>query len=227
MAARKASTKASAKPNVSAEELLHYYREMLLIRRFEEKAGQLYGMGLIGGVCHLYIGQEAVVVGLEAAAEDASGEARELAHEMRDKRAMAEVERNLGLNALKRGDEAAEKTLVRALALAEEYGTREAIALAHRGIGQLRAQTLFDTDGTNRPAEESFLASIDTFREVGNEKEAARSLALLGYHLIELGDTETAIERLREARSIMRRIGVHDFEKVESTLADLGALSRH
>jgi len=62
--------KKSAKPNVSAEELLHYYREMLLIRRFEEKAGQLYGMGLIGGFCHLYIGQEAVVVGLEAAAEE-------------------------------------------------------------------------------------------------------------------------------------------------------------
>ena len=60
--------KAAAKPNVSAEELLGHYREMLLIRRFEEKAGQLYGMGLIGGFCHLYIGQEAVVVGLEAAA---------------------------------------------------------------------------------------------------------------------------------------------------------------
>jgi pyruvate dehydrogenase E1 component alpha subunit len=43
---------------------------MLLIRRFEEKAGQLYGMGLIGGFCHLYIGQEAVVVGLEAAAKE-------------------------------------------------------------------------------------------------------------------------------------------------------------
>ena len=56
------------KPDVSGEELLHYYREMLMIRRFEEKAGQLYGMGLIGGFCHLYIGQEAVVVGLEAAA---------------------------------------------------------------------------------------------------------------------------------------------------------------
>jgi len=66
MAARK-STK---KSNISGEELLSYYREMLLIRRFEEKAGQLYGMGLIGGFCHLYIGQEAVVVGLEAAAED-------------------------------------------------------------------------------------------------------------------------------------------------------------
>jgi pyruvate dehydrogenase E1 component alpha subunit len=57
-------------PNVSRDELLKFYRDMLLIRRFEEKAGQLYGMGLIGGFCHLYIGQEAVVVGLEAAAEE-------------------------------------------------------------------------------------------------------------------------------------------------------------
>ncbi len=51
----------------SSDDLLKYYREMLLIRRFEEKAGQLYGMGLIGGFCHLYIGQEAVVVGMQAA----------------------------------------------------------------------------------------------------------------------------------------------------------------
>jgi pyruvate dehydrogenase E1 component alpha subunit len=65
-----AARKGAAKSNTSKEELLSYYREMLLIRRFEEKAGQLYGMGLIGGFCHLYIGQEAVVVGLEAAAEE-------------------------------------------------------------------------------------------------------------------------------------------------------------
>ena len=61
-----AARKTSKKPNTSKEELLGFYREMLMIRRFEEKAGQLYGMGLIGGFCHLYIGQEAVVVGLEA-----------------------------------------------------------------------------------------------------------------------------------------------------------------
>ncbi len=57
-------------PNRAASEFtrdeeLHAYREMLLIRRFEEKAGQLYGMGFIGGFCHLYIGQEAVVVGMQ------------------------------------------------------------------------------------------------------------------------------------------------------------------
>jgi len=65
-----ATRKSPAASNVDRELLLHFYREMLLIRRFEEKAGQLYGMGLIGGFCHLYIGQEAVVVGLEAAASE-------------------------------------------------------------------------------------------------------------------------------------------------------------
>ena len=66
MAAKKV-TKKSTDEN---HDLIKFYRDMLLIRRFEEKAGQLYGMGLIGGFCHLYIGQEAVVVGLEAAARD-------------------------------------------------------------------------------------------------------------------------------------------------------------
>ncbi len=56
-------------PAASREVMLTYYREMLLIRRFEERAGQLYGMGFIGGFCHLYIGQEAVVVGMQAAIE--------------------------------------------------------------------------------------------------------------------------------------------------------------
>ena len=72
--ARKSGTKRGASaPDVrdyDAEELLGYYRAMLLIRRFEEKAGQMYGMGLIGGFCHLYIGQEAVVVGMRAATTD-------------------------------------------------------------------------------------------------------------------------------------------------------------
>ena len=54
-------------PQFTREEDLHAYHEMLLIRRFEEKAGQLYGMGLIGGFCHLYIGQEAVVIGMQMA----------------------------------------------------------------------------------------------------------------------------------------------------------------
>lgn len=65
-----AAKKTTKKTNTSGDELNKFYREMLLIRRFEEKAGQLYGMGLVGGFCHLYIGQEAVVVGLEAATKE-------------------------------------------------------------------------------------------------------------------------------------------------------------
>ena len=66
MATKKVTIKSTDKKG----NLIKFYRDMLLIRRFEEKAGQLYGMGLIGGFCHLYIGQEAVVVGLEAAAKE-------------------------------------------------------------------------------------------------------------------------------------------------------------
>jgi pyruvate dehydrogenase E1 component alpha subunit len=91
-AARKSSVKPAAKPSESGEnfelrslqeafakdrrfaageeQLLHFYEQMLLIRRFEEKAGQLYGLGLIGGFCHLYIGQEAVAVGLQSALQE-------------------------------------------------------------------------------------------------------------------------------------------------------------
>jgi len=66
------TSRRTRKPKINAtkDELLHLYKEMLSIRRFEEKAGQLYGMGLIGGFCHLYIGQEAVVVGLQAVTEE-------------------------------------------------------------------------------------------------------------------------------------------------------------
>ncbi|TDQ66334.1 pyruvate dehydrogenase E1 component alpha subunit [Maritalea mobilis] len=67
-AAAKASTKGNM-PAFTKEEELYAYKEMLLIRRFEEKAGQMYGMGLIGGFCHLYIGQEAVVTGVHMASK--------------------------------------------------------------------------------------------------------------------------------------------------------------
>ena len=58
------------KTSLSKKELFELYHKMLLIRRFEEKAGQLYGMGHIGGFCHLYIGQEAVVVGIDSIKEN-------------------------------------------------------------------------------------------------------------------------------------------------------------
>ena len=68
-AGRRKANGADPKGSAGKQELLSYYRDMLLIRRFEERAGQLYGMGLIGGFCHLYIGQEAIAVGVQAALE--------------------------------------------------------------------------------------------------------------------------------------------------------------
>ena len=67
---RRGSKSSPAIADFTKEQELEAYREMLLIRRFEEKAGQLYGMGLIGGFCHLYIGQEAVVIGMQMAMVD-------------------------------------------------------------------------------------------------------------------------------------------------------------
>lgn len=68
-AARSVATLKTPTYKASKAELMEFYEQMLLIRRFEEKAGQLYGLGLIGGFCHLYIGQEAVVTGLQSAIE--------------------------------------------------------------------------------------------------------------------------------------------------------------
>ena len=67
---KKVRIKKNKKAPGSSGELIALYTEMLRIRRFEEKAGQLYGMNLIGGFCHLYIGQEAVVVGMQAASQE-------------------------------------------------------------------------------------------------------------------------------------------------------------
>ena len=82
----------------SANELLNFYSQMLMIRRFEEKAGQLYGMGVIGGFCHLYIGQEAIVVGMRAASQEIDtvitsyrDHGHMLAYGMEPKRVMAEL----------------------------------------------------------------------------------------------------------------------------------------
>ena len=68
--AKSTQKKSPALGKTTKKEMLEYYRQMLLIRRFEEKAGQLYGMGLIAGFCHLYIGQEAVVTGMNAVIKD-------------------------------------------------------------------------------------------------------------------------------------------------------------
>lgn len=155
-------------------------------------------------------------------ASEALAEAGELANALSDLRAQAEIERNIGILALSRGDDEAAKILEHALLLAEEYGAPEAKALAHRAVGQLRARTLFGADGgVDKRAEESFSESIRIFRDIGNQKEHARSLAELGRHLVERGDIPGARERLTEAATLMRKVGLPEAPQLEQTLRDL------
>lgn len=157
------------------------------------------------------VGEARMADGAYDEADLALERALELAFERGDKRALADIERNRGLLALKRGDGTATQKLEHALEVAIEYGGREAIALAYRAVGQLRAATLYDTGGlSDRSAEQAFIQSIELFRELGNEREAARSLVLLGNHLIERGEPKEAAERLREARATFRRMGLLD-----------------
>lgn len=171
------------------------------------------------------VGEARILDGVYDEAEVALERALSLAEEHGDKRALADIARNLGALALKRGDDDAGDRVERAYELAREYGGKEAVALAQRVVGSLRAQTLFDTGGaSDRSAEEAYLASIDLFREVGNEREAARSLVSLANHLTERGELEAAKERLREARATFRRLGLTDDAlEVDRTLNELGA----
>ncbi|MEX1146921.1 MAG: thiamine pyrophosphate-dependent enzyme, partial [Sphingomonadales bacterium] len=96
--ARRRHPKVPAIHKAGKEELVEFYRTMLLMRRFEEKAGQMYGMGLIGGFCHLYIGQEAVVTGIQSALKEGDkvitgyrDHAHMLACEIDSKAVMAEL----------------------------------------------------------------------------------------------------------------------------------------
>jgi pyruvate dehydrogenase E1 component alpha subunit len=97
------SKESDGEVRLANEDYFKFYRDMLLIRRFEEKAGQLYGMGLIGGFCHLYIGQEAVVVGMQSLAKKGDSiittyrdHGHMLATEMDPKGVMAELTGRIG-----------------------------------------------------------------------------------------------------------------------------------
>jgi tetratricopeptide (TPR) repeat protein len=168
------------------------------------------------------LGEALLVEGRLDAAGESLARAKELVRELGDRRAAAEVERNLGRLSLRRGDPNARERLTDALRFAEAYGSKETIALVYRSLGQLEARTLFDGGaGGDGKAEERFLVSVDLFRELRNEKEAARSLMDLGQHLVERGDLEGARERLGEARAILRQMGLPEAEAVTRLLDEL------
>ena len=157
----------AAKSN--SESLKKLYHDMLLIRRFEERAGQLYGMGLIGGFCHLYIGQEAVVVGLMGAAKQGDQQitayrdhGHMLAQDVDPKAVMAELTgRSTGLSRGKGGSMhmfssekkfygghgivGAQVPIGTGLAFANKYRGNKAVCLTYFGDGAANQGQVYES----------------------------------------------------------------------------------
>ena len=169
-----------------------------------------------------HLGEALIRLGELDRAAEALREAKELAFEMRDQRALAEVERNQGMLALERGEPGAEETLKRALELAREYGTREAIALAHRNLARFGARTLFDSEhGDGHGTEQSFRECVRILQEAGHRPEVARTQVELAMHLLERGDRKDARSLLSEARVALEQLGLPELVQVKDTLASL------
>jgi pyruvate dehydrogenase E1 component alpha subunit len=156
-------------PKSNSESLKKLYHDMLLIRRFEERAGQLYGMGLIGGFCHLYIGQEAIVVGLMGAAKQGDQQitayrdhGHMLAQDVDPKAVMAELTgRSTGLSRGKGGSMhmfSAEKKFYgghgivgaqvpigTGLAFANKYRGNKAVCLTYFGDGAANQGQVYES----------------------------------------------------------------------------------
>src|SRR3989440_5260726 len=156
-------------PKSNSESLKKLYHDMLLIRRFEERAGQLYGMGLIGGFCHLYIGQEAVVVGLMGAAKQGDQQitayrdhGHMLAQDVDPKAVMAELTgRSTGLSRGKGGSMhmfssekkfygghgivGAQVPIGTGLAFAHKYRGRDAVTLTYFGDGAANQGQVYES----------------------------------------------------------------------------------
>lgn len=195
------------------------------LRLWREALDQAREMGGKRSECFLliYIGEVLISQGAIEEAADHLKTSYGIAEKLGDRQALAEVQRVFGILAIRRGDTSASMTIERAKELAEDYGSSDGIARCYLALGQLRGQTLYDGTGNiDRSAEENFLESMRLFREAGNEKGFARALAALGYHLVERGDHKSARIRLREARSLMRRMGLGDLQRVEQVLAELG-----
>ena len=167
--ATKRSPKTKAPKKTGKAQLLQYYRDMMMMRRFEEKAGQLYGMGLIAGFCHLYIGQEAVVAGVQASLEDGDqvitgyrDHAHMLACGMEAKGVMAELTGRAGGYSRGKGGSmhmfsreknfygghgivGAQVALGTGLAFADRYKDNKKIAVAYFGDGAANQGQVYES----------------------------------------------------------------------------------
>jgi pyruvate dehydrogenase E1 component alpha subunit len=151
------------------DRLLSWYRDMLLIRRFEERAGQLYGMGLIGGFCHLYIGQEAIAVGMQSIKKDGDqiitgyrDHGHMLAAGMEAREVMAELTGRIGGSSKGKGGSmhmfsteagfygghgivGAQVSLGTGLALANKYRDNGAVAFVYFGDGAANQGQVYES----------------------------------------------------------------------------------
>jgi tetratricopeptide (TPR) repeat protein len=170
-----------------------------------------------------HLGETLTAIGELEEAQLALLEAKSEAERINDRQALANVACNLGLLALKGGKKAeAEEKLEQALELGRAFGNAETVAVIHRAMGRLRAQTIFDdSNGDNPGAEQYFHESIRIFTECVNRHELARSLAELGYHRIERGDKRGAREVLNQAHETMVALQLPETLKLEQTLTDL------
>lgn len=143
-------------------------------------------------------------------------EARNLSLELRDRTALTELEQNLALVALAQNQADAPQQLRAALDQAREHGTRESIARAHRGLAQLHARGDAEAE-----AEASFREAIRIFEESGNLREAARTRAELGFHLMERGGGARARAALGEAYAALKPLSLPELSRVTDSLEQL------
>ncbi len=168
------------------------------------------------------LGEALTVVGDRRNAERYLLDCEALAQEREDRRVLAEVYRNLG-KLMMRHDELTEarEYLDRSLETARTMGSKEAVGLALRALGELSSQTLFDDDGTTNDGERFFHQSREIFEQIGNEVELARTLQALGTYWLERDEMGKAKDALARARDIFGMLSPREHQRLEETLKDI------
>jgi tetratricopeptide (TPR) repeat protein len=168
------------------------------------------------------LGEALTMVGDRKSAERYLLDCEALAQERDDRRVLAEVYRNLG-TLMMRHNEIAESRdyLERSLRTARAMGSKEAVGLALRGLGELSSQTVFHDDGTTHEGERYFHEALEIFEQIGNEVELARTLQALGTYWLERDEMERARDALQRARDIYERVAPGDHMRLDETLKDI------
>lgn len=169
------------------------------------------------------LGEVLTAAGDRAAAERYLLDCEALAEDRDDRRVLAEVYRNLGtLMMLHNEVSQARSYLERSLKTAREMGSKEAVGLALRGLGQLSGRTLFIDDGTGGDdAANYFQQAIEIFESIGHEVELAQTLNALGTYWLERDELVKAKDALARARDIFAKVESPERERLDATISDI------